>query len=144
MAMASGLYTATHRDALLNVIALNYDSELSKVAMYTNTLTPNFDADPSSYSATNEVSGTGYTAGGNLLTSTTLALASGILTFDAADSSWAASTISNARGAIGYADYLSPKANEWALNFGADYSTVAGTFTIQYNALGIWTNDLVP
>jgi hypothetical protein len=144
MAFASGLYTATHRDALNNVIALNMDSELGKVAMYTNTLTPNFDADPSSYSATNEVSGTGYTAGGNLLTTTSLAIASGILTFDAADSSWAASTITNARGAIYYADYLAPKATVVAINFGADYSTVAGTFTIQWNALGIYTIDLVP
>lgn len=144
MAFASGLYSATMRDSLLNVIALNMDSELGKVAMYTNTLTPNFDADPSSYAATNEVAGTGYTAGGNLLTTTTLAIAAGILTFDAADSAWAASTITAARGAIVYADYLAPKANIVAVNFGADYSTVAGTFTIQWNALGIYTIDLVP
>lgn len=144
MAMASGIYVATIRDALLNVIALDLNAETHKVAMYTNTLTPNFDADPSSYSATNEVSGTGYTAGGQALTGTTLAGASGILTFDATDSSWAASTISNARGAIVYADPLSPKANIVAVNFGADYSTVAGTFTIQWNALGIFTLDLVP
>lgn len=144
MAMASGLYTATIRDSLQNVIALDLNSELGKVAMYTNTLTPNFDADPSSYSATNEVSGTGYTAGGQVLTGTALSIASGILTFDATDSAWSASTITNARGAIYYADPLSPKANVVAVNFGADYSTVAGTFTIQWNALGIFTIDLVP
>lgn len=144
MAFASGIYTATTRDALLNVIALNMDSELGKVAMYTNTLTPNFDADPSSYSSTNEVTGTGYTAGGALLTGTALTIASGIVTFDATDSAWTTSTITNARGAIVYADYLTPKANIVAINFGADYSTVAGTFTIQWNALGIYTIDLVP
>lgn len=144
MAMASGIYTATIRDALLNAIALDLNAETHKVAMYTNTLTPNFDADPSSYSSTNEVSGTGYTAGGQALPGTTLAIASGILTFDATDSAWASSTISNARGAIVYADPLAPKANIVAVNFGADYSTVAGTFTIQWNALGIFTVDLVP
>lgn len=144
MTFASGLYGATLRDALTNVIALDPGLETYKVAMYTNTLTPNFDADPSSYSSTNEVSGTGYSAGGNALTSTTVAIASGILTYDAADSSWTTSTITNARGAIVYADPLTPKANLVAVNFGADYSTVAGTFTIQWNASGIATIDYVP
>lgn len=144
MAFASGLYTATIRDALMNVIALDLNSELYKVAMFTNTLSPNFDADPSSYSATNEVSGTGYTAGGNTLTSTTVTIGSGNVTYDAADSSWATSTITNSRGAIIYADALTPKANIVAVNFGADYSTTAGTFTIQWNASGIFVLDLVP
>lgn len=144
MAFASGLYTATFRDALNNVIALSLDAENYKVAMFTNTLTPNFDADPSSYSATNEVSGTGYTAGGNTLVSTTLVASGGNLTYDAADSTWTTSTITNARGAIIYADALVPKANIVAVNFGADYSTTAGTFTIQWNAAGIAVLDLVP
>jgi hypothetical protein len=144
MAFASGLYGATFRDALMNVIALDLNAENYKVAMYTNTLTPNFDADPSSYSTTNEVSGTGYTAGGNTLTSTTLTIASGILTYDAADTSWSSSTISNARGAIIYADALTPKANIVAVSFGADYSTVAGTFTVQWSASGIFAIDYVP
>ena len=59
MTAASGLYVATIRDAVKNVIALDVTSTLNKVAMYTSALTPNFNADPSSYSATNEVSGTG-------------------------------------------------------------------------------------
>jgi len=144
MAFASGLYVATHRDALKNVIALDLTSAAHKIAMYTNTLTPNFDADPSSYSATNEVTGTGYTAGGNTIASPTLTGSSGNLTFDAADSAWSSSTIANARGAVLYADGLSPKANIVAVNFGADYSTTAGTFTIQWNASGIYVIDLVP
>lgn len=144
MAFASGLYVATIRDSLKNVIALDLDSEVHKIAMYTNTLTPNFDADPSSYSTSNEVTGTAYTAGGQALTSTTLTGASGILTFDAADMVWSSSTIVNARGAIIYADGLAPKANIIAVNFGSDYSTSNGTFTIQWSASGIFSVDLVP
>jgi hypothetical protein len=144
MPFASGLYGATLRDALTNVIALDLNAENYKVAMYNNTLTPNFDADPSSYSTTNEVSGTGYTAGGLAVTSSTLAIGSGVLTYDAADVSWASSTISNARGAIIYADPLTPKANIVAIHFGADYSTVAGTFTIQWSASGIFSIDYTP
>jgi hypothetical protein len=144
MAFASGLYVATVRDALKNAIALDLDAGTDKCALYTNTLTPNFDTDPSSYSTTNEVTGTGYTAGGLTVTSPTVTGASGILTYDAADLSWATSTISNARGTIIYADALTPKALIVAVNFGADYSTTAGTFQITWNAGGIFTIDLVP
>lgn len=144
MAFASGIYCQSMRDALKNVIALDYTAATHKTAMYTNTLTPNFAADPSSYASTNEVSGTGYTAGGQLLSTPTLTFSGDTLTFDGVDNAWTTSTISNARGAIVYADGLSPKANLVASNFGADYSTVSGTFTIQWPALGIWTIDLVP
>lgn len=144
MAFASGLYTATIRDSLRNAIALDVTSTGNKVAMYTNTLTPVFDTDPSSYSTTNEVTGTGYTAGGIVIASPTLTAAAGNVTFDIADSSWTSSTISNARGAIVYADGLTPKANIVAVTFGADYSTVSGTFTIQWSASGLWFIDLVP
>jgi hypothetical protein len=144
MTAASGLYVATIRDAVKNVIALDVTSTLNKVAMYTSALTPNFNADPSSYSSTNEVSGTGYTAGGIVIASPTLVISTGNLVFDIADSSWAGSTITNARQATIYADGLTPKANQVTIDFGADFSTVAGTFTIQWPAGGVWSLDLVP
>lgn len=144
MTMASGLYVATLRDSVKNAIALDVTSTLNKVAMYTNSLTPNFNADPSSYSATNEVTGTGYTAGGIVIASPTLTISGGNLIFDIADSVWAGSTISNAEGATIYADGLAPKANIVTVDFGAPFSTVSGTFTIQWPAGGVWQLDLVP
>ena len=143
MTMASGIYVATIRDAFKNVIALDLDAGTDKCALYTTSLTPNFDADPSSYSTTNEVTGTGYTAGGLTVASPTVTGASGILTYDAADLSWTSSTIT-AHGAVIYADGLTPKANIVAVNFGADFSTTSGTFQITWNAGGIFTIDLVP
>lgn len=143
MAFASGVYGATLRDALKNVIAFDLTAAGNKVALYTNTDTPNFSADPASYSATNEVVGTGYTAGGQVLTSPTLVLSSGNLVYDTADASWAASTIT-ARGAKIYADGLTPKAIWVAVDFGADYPTVNGLFTIQWNASGIVVADFTP
>jgi len=142
--MASGLYVATLRDSVKNSIALDVTSVLNKVAMYTDSLTPNFNADPSSYSSTNEVSGTGYTAGGIVIASPTLTVSSGSLVFDIADSAWTGSTITNAEGATIYADGLSPKANIVTIDFGAAFSTVAGTFTIQWPAGGVFSIDLVP
>jgi hypothetical protein len=144
MTMASGLYVATIRDSVSNTIALDVTSVLNKVAMYTDSLTPNFNADPSSYSSTNEVSGTGYTAGGIVIASPTLTVSSGSLVFDIADSAWTSSTITNAEGATIYADGLTPKANIVTIDFGAAFSTVAGTFTIQWPAGGVFSIDLVP
>ncbi len=149
MTMASGLMGATLVRALTDAIALDLGSETQlKVALFTDTLTPAFDAanpyfGSSPYTA-NQVSGIGYTAGGATLTSTTLAAASGIMTFDAADSSWASSTISNAEGAIIYADGLTNKDVVCAVDFGAPYSTSNGTFAITWNASGIFTVDYIP
>ena len=97
----SGLFYPTWRDALNGTIVLNLDLETHKVAMFTNTITPNFSTDTAygvaPYNA-NEVSGTGYTAGGALLTTTTLSESpTGTLMVDAADTAWTTSTITNAR-----------------------------------------------
>lgn len=116
--------------------------------MFTNTLTPNFSTDTAygvaPYNA-NEVSGTGYTAGGVLLTGTTVAESpTGTLKFDASDVSWTTSTIANARCALIYADALAGNNAIVLINFGADYSTSAGTFSIQWASGGIFTIDLTP
>ena len=116
--------------------------------MFTNTITPNFSTDTayavSPYNA-NEVSGTGYTAGGTALTSTTVTESpTGSIMWDAADTSWASSTISSARGALIYADALAGNNAICLINFGADYATTAGTFTISYASTGIFAADLTP
>jgi hypothetical protein len=146
---ASGLFVLTFMDVLdTTQLALDLDLETHKVAMFTNSITPSFSADTaygvSPYNA-NEVSGTGYTSGGVALTSTALTESpTGTLMWDAADSSWSTSTITNARCALIYADALAGNNAIVLVNFGADYSTSAGTFTIQWPAGGIFTLDLTP
>jgi hypothetical protein len=92
-------------------------------------------------SVTNEVTGTGYTAGGATLASKTLTYtaATNVIMFDAADVTWASSTIT-ARYAIVYDD--SPASNKPLLayvDFGADQSSSSGNFTITWDANGIFT-----
>jgi hypothetical protein len=112
--------------------------------MYTNTLTPNFSTDVS-YSATNEVSGTGYTAGGQTIVSpTTTESPAGTLMYDMADQVWASPTSVTARGAILYADALGADNLIVAMTFGADFTSTAGTFTIQFASTGVFTIDLTP
>lgn len=148
---SSGLYYLTVRDALSNTIALDLGSETNiKVAMFTNSITtPNFDTDVG-YSAapytSNEVSGTGYSAGGVVLTTTAFSVSSGTLLWNADDASWSSSTITNARGALVYDNSLTNKNAVCLIAFGADYSTSNGTFTIQWSnsPAAVFSIDLTP
>lgn len=144
----SGLYVATLRDVLdTTQLALDLDLETHKGALFSNSITPDYTADTAygvaPYDA-NEVSGTGWAAGGVALTGTGLSAASGVLTFDAADVSVAGTTLTNARGYLLYADALAGNNAILLVDFGADYSTNNGTFAIVWNASGIFTLDLVP
>jgi hypothetical protein len=144
----SGLYVATLVDVLdTTQLALDLDLETHKGALFSNTITPNFTTDTaygvSPYDA-NEVSGTGWASGGVALTGTTVTATAGAVVFDAADVSASTTTLTNARGYLLYADALAGNNAILLVNFGADYSTVAGTFAITWNASGIFSLDLTP
>lgn len=150
---ASGGFRQTFLDDLATTITLNLDLETHKVALFGNGVTPDFDAAAAAakygtggtWTTGNEVSGTGYSAGGTALTSTTLsAVAGGIVMWDAADTAWGSATFSNAYGALIYADALTtPVADQaiLAVYFGAAYGVTAGTFTIQWDANGLLRVD---
>ena len=99
-----------------------------KIALYTSAST--LDATATAYTATNEISGTGYTAGGQTLSgfSVTTSGTTAILDFTT-DPSWKNATIT-ARGAL---IYNASKANKavMVLDFGSDKSNSEGTFTIR-------------
>jgi len=142
---ASGLYVLNWID-LLDATQLAIDTSLTshKIAMYNNTETPNFSTEVS-YAVTNEVSGTGYTAGGQVIVSpTTTESPAGTLMYDMADQVWASPTSVTARGSKLYADALVGNNLIVAHNFTADFTSTAGTFTIQWAAGGVFTLDLTP
>jgi len=106
----------------------NGTGDTFKVALYTSSAT--LGAATTAYTVTNEVSGTGYTAGGNTLTNVT-PTSSGTTAFtDFADTTFSSATIT-ARGAL---IYNSTEANAAVvvLDFGADKTSTAGDFTIQF------------
>lgn len=150
----SGLYVANWIDVLdATQLAVDLSLTSHKLALYNNTKTPNYSSDVG-YSATNEVSGTGWAAGGVALsaaasgggsTSPTLTESpTGSMMYDMADVSVASTTLTNARGLVLYADALAGDNNIVGVNFGADYSTVAGTFAIVWAAAGVFAIDLTP
>ena len=102
-------------------------TDTMKIALYTNSAT--LDATTTAYSATNEVVGTGYTAGGNTLTGNAISYSGTTAWITFSDSAWTTATIT-ARGALIY-DSSKSNAAIAVLDFGADKTSTAGTFTVQ-------------
>ncbi|MFC9769113.1 hypothetical protein [Rhodococcus jostii] len=122
---------------------IDWNTDTIKVMLCTSSYTPDQDTHQYKSSITNEVTGTGYTAGGATLASATTSYTTGTntLVLDAADSSWTTSTIT-ARYAIIYNSTPGTDATRPLIayvDFGADVSTTAGTFTITWDAAGIVT-----
>jgi len=115
------ILTATHNFT-------NSTGDTFKIALYTSSAS--LDKTTTAYAATNEVSGSGYTAGGATLTSSTPTLSTDTAVCDFADASWTTATIT-ARGAL---IYNSSKTNRavCVLDFGSDKTSTAGTFTITF------------
>ena len=100
-----------------------------KLALYTSSAT--LGAATTAYSATNETSGTGYSAGGAALgnVNPTSSGTTGFTDFD--DLTFSSSTIT-ANGALIYNDTASGDPAVCSLAFGGDKTSTSGDFTIQF------------
>lgn len=106
-----------------------------KIALFTSSAT--LGASTTTYSTTNEVSGTGYTAGGKTLTVVAPTTSGTTAYVDFSDVSWPSSTIT-ARGALIYkAGGTNPAVA--VLDFGADKTSTSGNFEVQFPAAGATT-----
>lgn len=138
--MASKLYGKFIQKAFNKEV--DWDTDTIKVALLSSGYTPDQDThdyfdDVSTY----EVTGTGYSAGGETLASKTSTYDSGtnVITLDAADVTWSSSTIT-ARYAVVYdASGGSSSTNPLIgyVDFGSDQSSSNGNFTIAWDATGI-------
>ena len=89
-------------------------------------------ADPTNtYEVT--TTGSGYTSGGNTLTSTTPVLSGDTACCLFASTSWGSTASFTARGCLIYNSTNSNKA-VCAINFGADKTVTSGTFTVEFPA----------
>ena len=99
-----------------------------KIALFTSSAS--LDATTTAYATANEVTGSGYSAGGNTLTRID-PTSSGTTAFtDFANTTWSSATIT-ARGAVIYNSTDSDKAVA-VLDFGTDKASSYGDFTIQF------------
>ncbi len=135
--MASLIYNSALRDEAIG--AIDYDTDTFKVMLTTSAYTENKDTHAKRSNVTNEVVGTGYTAGGNTVTVTVGAVDT---TNDRVDitlggTTWPASTITarkavyyKSRGGAATADEIIA-----VVDFGSDVVTSSGTLTLTASTL---------
>lgn len=129
--MASLIYDSVTRDEANG--AVNFGSDTFKAMLVTSTYSPNKKTHTKRSDVTNEVTGTGYTAGGVAITCTVaLDTANDKTTLTFGAISWASSTITarglavyKSRGGASSADEL-----VFYDDFGADIVSTAGTFSV--------------
>lgn len=122
---------------------VDIDTDTLKVMLTTSAYTPNQDTHRYKSDVTNEITGTGYTAGGATVTSPTVTYtgASNLITFDAADTSWSSASFT-ARTYVLYDSTPATDATRPLIQyetFGSDQTVTSSTFTIVWNASGIFT-----
>jgi hypothetical protein len=120
---------------------VDFDTDTIKVALLSSSYTPDQDAhDYFNDVSSAEVSGTGYTAGGNTLGSKTATYdsANNVIVLDAADTTWSSSTIT-ARYAVVYDSTGTASTSPLIgyVDFGSDQSSTNGNFTITWDSTGI-------
>jgi len=106
-----------------------------KLAMYTNSAS--LGKSTANYATGNEVSSSGYTAGGSALVNQGCKVSSSVAITDFADLSFTGVTLT-ARGALIYNTQTNGGSNTTdavcVLDFGSDKTATSGTFTIQFPA----------
>ena len=129
MAITQAMCTSFKKELLEGVHNFkNSGGGTFKIALFTSSAT--LGASTTAYATTNEVTGTGYSAGGGTLTRVD-PTSSGTTAFtDFADETFSTATIT-ANGALIYNSSASDKA-VIVLAFGGDKTSTAGDFTIQF------------
>lgn len=129
MAITTAICNSYKQEILEGVHA---SGDTYKIALFTSSAT--LGADTTGYATTNEISGTGYTAGGINLANFASGLSgsTAYITFD--DASWTNATIT-ARGALIYNSSKSNKAVA-VFDFGEDVTSTSGTFTVDLPVAG--------
>ena len=131
MAFSGNFMCTSFKKELLEAVHnfKNSGGSTYKLALYTNSAS--FNASTTAYTTSNEVSGTGYSAGGGTLTRVDPS-SSGTTAFtDFADLTFSSATIT-ARGALIYNDCASGDPSVVVLDFGGDKTSTAGDFTVVF------------
>lgn len=129
--MASLVYNSAVDDMARGLI--DFDSDTFKAMLVTSTYSPNKDTHDKRDDVTNEVTGTGYTAGGTTCAVTvTKDTANDKVTVTLGSVSWSSSTIT-ARGCVYYKSRGGASSADEIVaynDFGGDVSTTGGTFSV--------------
>lgn len=116
---------------------IDLSADTIKVLLLTSSHSFNADHNVKADIDANEISGTGYTAGGSTLTGQAVTQddTNDRAAFDADDVSWSSATFTARHAALN--DVTASNNLLCSIDFGADKSVTAGTFTIQWASGGI-------
>jgi len=130
MAIASAVCTSFKVELLKGIH--NFSSsggDTFNLALYTSSAS--LGAATTAYTTSEEVSGSGYTAKGNALTSVTPVASSTTAVCDFSDTSFTSASFT-ARGCMIFNDTASGDPSCVTIDFGSDKTVTSGTFTIQF------------
>lgn len=125
----------------LNAKAINLLSDTLKLMLTTSSYAYNRGTDTFKSSVTNEVVGTGYTAGGTTIGSMAISATGNVVTITGANASWPSATFTAAVAVL----YDSTPATDatrpliGVVDFGGNQSPSNGTLSVTWNASGIGT-----
>jgi hypothetical protein len=128
--MASLIYNSALNDMATG--AIDFDTNSFKIILVTSSYTPNKDTHTKRSDVTNEISGTGYTAGGvSTAVTVTNDTANDRIDINFADVSWASATLTAAAAVIYKTTGTASTDNLVAyLDFGGNVTSTNGTFTL--------------
>lgn len=131
MAATTGMVAAS---IFQNDAGISWSTDTFKCALFNSSWTPTVTS-PLGYSSTNEVSGTGYTAGGKALTGVTITRNGSGFRMQADDVAWTSATLSDVAYAAVYSDTVTtPTADPIVAIFAlsAVGENASGTFTVAF------------
>ena len=131
MAISQAMCTSFKKELMTATHNFTNGANSFKLALYTSSAS--LGAATTAYATTNEASGTNYTAGGAALTNVTPTTSGTTALTDFADLTFSNATVT-ANGALIYNDTASGDPAVVVLAFGADKTSTAGDFTIQFPA----------
>ena len=143
---AAGAYALTFEKMFIDTAGQSMEAETHKELLVQDGYTPAYDTHDFRDDITNEVSGTGYTAGGVACTGTEWTITAGLMTFDMVDTVYSTVTITDAMGGVYYFNVGTAGTDQLLLlqDFVTAASATAADFTIQHAAGGVLTLDHTP
>jgi len=129
MAITQAICTSFKVELFRGIHDFRTTGDSFKLALYTSSAT--LDSTTTAYTATNEVSGTGYSAGGSALTNVNPTSSGTTAYIDFADLTFSAVSITS-RGAMIFNDTEAGDPAVAILDFGSDKTASGGDFVVRF------------
>lgn len=145
MAVTAKWYGVPLASIVAGTETLDWDANTIKVTLHTSAYVPAQDTHDYAADATNEISGTGYTTGGQTLSSKTVTYDTSTdeIRMDATDAQWTSASFS-AYYAVIWKDTGNSATSPLLayVDFGGTETVSSGTFTIQWDSTGVLKLDV--